>query len=104
MLEESYVLPTPIIVVRIVATWRSSSPVPAYASPRQTVSMRPGRMTSPRASSRSPLATESRLTSSSTVRTRKSGLHRSQGGGAAGAVHRRDHYSGRDEQRNEKCR
>ena len=28
-LNESYTLPTPIIVVRIVATWRSSSPVPA---------------------------------------------------------------------------
>ena len=29
MLNENYTLPTPIIVVRIVATWRSSSPVPA---------------------------------------------------------------------------
>ena len=50
---------------------------PGISVPRQTVSVRPGRMTCPRASSRSPLATESRLTLSSTVRTRKSGSNKS---------------------------
>jgi len=71
MLTESYTSPTLKIVVRIVATWRSSSPLTGISVPAAGGERAPGARDLPRPSSRSPLATESRLTMSSTVRTRK---------------------------------